>query len=82
MLKWFCVYVLLLAVNGVSEGFVFATMSKEQVDRSVEKTLTKYVHSTKYACRDDLDSNTKKNNDSINNKIDPQNRTLSALENT
>ena len=46
MLKWFCVYVLLLAVNGVSEGFVFATMSKEQVDRSVEKTLTKYIHST------------------------------------
>ena len=35
LLRWFCVYVLLLAVNGVSEGFVFATMSKEQVDRSV-----------------------------------------------
>lgn len=33
LLRWFCVYVLLLAVNGVSEGFVFATMSKEQVDR-------------------------------------------------
>ena len=35
LLKWYCVYVLLLAVNGVTECFVFATMSQAKVDRSV-----------------------------------------------
>ncbi|KAK7101753.1 man(5)GlcNAc(2)-PP-dolichol translocation protein RFT1-like [Littorina saxatilis] len=39
LLRWYCVYVLLLAVNGVTEGFVFATMSKEQVDRYNQKML-------------------------------------------
>ncbi|XP_067854414.1 man(5)GlcNAc(2)-PP-dolichol translocation protein RFT1 isoform X2 [Heptranchias perlo] len=33
LLRCYCVYVLLLAVNGVSECFTFATMSKEEVDR-------------------------------------------------
>ena len=35
LLKWYCVYVLFLAVNGVTECFVFATMSQPQVDRLV-----------------------------------------------
>ena len=35
LLKWYCVYVLLLAVNGVTECFVFATMSQARVDRWV-----------------------------------------------
>ncbi|KAL8575487.1 hypothetical protein ACOMHN_013038 [Nucella lapillus] len=39
LLRWFCVYVLLLAVNGITEGFVFATMSKQQVDRYNQKML-------------------------------------------
>ena len=33
LLRWYCVYVLLLAVNGVTECFVFAAMSQQQVDR-------------------------------------------------
>ena len=33
LLRSYCGYVLLLAVNGVSEGFVFATMSKGEVDK-------------------------------------------------
>lgn len=32
LLRWYCVYVLLLAVNGVTECFVFAAMSQAQVD--------------------------------------------------
>ncbi|XP_076448117.1 man(5)GlcNAc(2)-PP-dolichol translocation protein RFT1-like [Babylonia areolata] len=39
LLRWYCVYVLLLAVNGITEGFVFATMSKDQVDRYNRKML-------------------------------------------
>ena len=35
LLKWYCVYVLLLALNGVTECFVFATMSQSRVDRLV-----------------------------------------------
>lgn len=35
LLRWFCVYVLLLAVNGVTECFVFAAMSQQEVDRCV-----------------------------------------------
>ena len=35
LLRWYCFYVLLLAVNGVTECFVFAVMSEEQVNRSV-----------------------------------------------
>lgn len=35
LLRWYCLYVLLLAVNGVTECFVFAAMSQEQVDRCV-----------------------------------------------
>lgn len=34
LLKWYCLYVLLLAVNGITECFVFVTMSQAQVDRS------------------------------------------------
>ncbi|XP_038667928.1 protein RFT1 homolog [Scyliorhinus canicula] len=33
LLRCYCVYVLLLAVNGVTECFTFAAMSKEEVDR-------------------------------------------------
>lgn len=33
LLRWYCVYVLVLAVNGVTECFVFAAMSQTQVDR-------------------------------------------------
>ena len=33
LLRWYCVYVLTLAVNGVTECFVFAAMSQAQVDR-------------------------------------------------
>jgi len=33
LLRWYCLYVLLLAMNGVTECFVFAAMSQEQVDR-------------------------------------------------
>ena len=36
LLKCYCVYVLLLAVNGVTECFVFATMSQSRVDRLVK----------------------------------------------
>lgn len=35
LLRTYCMYVLFLAVNGVTEGFAFAMMSKEHVDRSV-----------------------------------------------
>ena len=35
LLRWYCLYVLLLALNGVTECFVFATMSQEQVDRYI-----------------------------------------------
>ena len=33
LLRWYCFYVLLLAVNGVTECFVFAAMSQVQVDK-------------------------------------------------
>ncbi|XP_006748028.1 protein RFT1 homolog [Leptonychotes weddellii] len=33
LLRSYCLYVLLLAVNGVTECFTFAAMSKEEVDR-------------------------------------------------
>ncbi|KAG8436262.1 hypothetical protein GDO86_007385 [Hymenochirus boettgeri] len=33
LLRCYCVYVLLLAINGITECFTFASMSKEQVDR-------------------------------------------------
>lgn len=33
LLKFHCFAVLLLAVNGVTEGFVFATMNNEQLNR-------------------------------------------------
>ena len=36
LLRTYCVYVLFLAVNGVTEGFAFAMMSKEHIDRSVQ----------------------------------------------
>lgn len=38
LLRFHCFSVLLLAVNGVTEGFVFATMSNEQLNRLVIKT--------------------------------------------
>lgn len=33
LLRWYCVYVLLIAVNGTTECFVFAAMSQKEVDR-------------------------------------------------
>ncbi|XP_003789541.1 protein RFT1 homolog [Otolemur garnettii] len=33
LLRSYCIYVLLLAINGVTECFTFAAMSKEEVDR-------------------------------------------------
>ncbi|KAM9096471.1 protein RFT1 homolog [Sarcophilus harrisii] len=33
LLRCYCLYVLLLAVNGITECFTFASMSKEEVDR-------------------------------------------------
>ncbi|XP_006876121.1 PREDICTED: protein RFT1 homolog [Chrysochloris asiatica] len=33
LLRFYCLYVLLLAINGVTECFTFAAMSKEEVDR-------------------------------------------------
>ncbi|KAM7063627.1 man(5)GlcNAc(2)-PP-dolichol translocation protein RFT1 isoform 2-T2 [Molossus nigricans] len=33
LLRSYCLYVLLLAINGITECFTFAAMSKEQVDR-------------------------------------------------
>lgn len=32
LLRWYCLYVLIIAVNGTTECFVFATMSRSQVD--------------------------------------------------
>nr|KAG5691675.1 hypothetical protein BaRGS_014130 [Batillaria attramentaria] len=39
LLRWYCLYVLVIAINGTTEGFVFATMSKEQVDKYNKKML-------------------------------------------
>ncbi|XP_022104957.1 protein RFT1 homolog [Acanthaster planci] len=39
LLRWFCVYVLLIAVNGTTEAFVFAAMSKNDVDKYNNKML-------------------------------------------
>ncbi|GFR29223.1 protein RFT1 homolog [Trichonephila clavata] len=33
LMRWHCLYVLLLAVNGVSEGFKFAVMNHVEIDR-------------------------------------------------
>jgi len=33
LLRWYCAYVLLSAMNGVTEGFKNATMSDRQVNR-------------------------------------------------
>jgi len=33
LLRWYCVYVLLMAVNGITEAFSFATMSQVALDR-------------------------------------------------
>lgn len=38
LLRCYSCYVLLLAVNGVTECFVFAAMSQEEVDRSESRT--------------------------------------------
>lgn len=35
LMRCYCLYVLLLAINGVTECFTFAAMSKEEVDRWV-----------------------------------------------
>ncbi|CAH1782953.1 unnamed protein product [Owenia fusiformis] len=39
LLRYYCGYVLMLAINGISECFVFATMSKVQVDKYNHKML-------------------------------------------
>ncbi|XP_054716362.1 protein RFT1 homolog [Uloborus diversus] len=33
LLRWHCVYVLFLALNGISEGFKFSVMKQHQIDR-------------------------------------------------
>ncbi|GBO04116.1 Protein RFT1 [Araneus ventricosus] len=33
LMRWHCVYVLLLAINGISEGFKFAVMNHSEIDR-------------------------------------------------
>lgn len=33
LLRWYCVYILTLAVNGITECFSFATMSQQAVDK-------------------------------------------------
>jgi len=35
LMRWYCAYVLLNAMNGVTEGFKNATMSDTQVNRQV-----------------------------------------------
>lgn len=39
LLRWYCLYVLVIAVNGTTEAFVFAAMSKVDVDRYNRKML-------------------------------------------
>ena len=38
LMRWFCLYVVMLAVNGITECFFFAVMSEEDVERSVSVT--------------------------------------------
>lgn len=33
LLRWHCAYIVLIAINGITECFVFAAMSKEQLDQ-------------------------------------------------
>ena len=33
LLRVYCLYILFLAVNGITEGFMFTLMSQEHVDR-------------------------------------------------
>jgi len=33
LLKFYCLYVLAIAINGITECFVFAAMSESEVDR-------------------------------------------------
>lgn len=46
LLRWYCLYVLLLAVNGVTECFFFAAMSQELADRWVWYRIHETVHLT------------------------------------
>ncbi|XP_078310387.1 man(5)GlcNAc(2)-PP-dolichol translocation protein RFT1-like isoform X3 [Crassostrea virginica] len=39
LLRWYCLYVLVLAVNGITECFFFSIMSKEQIDSYNNKML-------------------------------------------
>ncbi|GFN98471.1 protein rft1 homolog [Plakobranchus ocellatus] len=39
LLRWLCFYVLVIALNGTSEAFVFAAMRKDEVDRYNHKML-------------------------------------------
>ncbi|XP_013787696.1 protein RFT1 homolog isoform X1 [Limulus polyphemus] len=39
LLKWHCVYVVFLAVNGVTECFVFAVMKKGEIDKYNQKMV-------------------------------------------
>ena len=38
LMRFFCAYVPLLALNGITECFFFALMSQAEVDRSVNST--------------------------------------------
>ncbi|XP_062578377.1 protein RFT1 homolog isoform X3 [Saccostrea cucullata] len=39
LLRWYCLYVLVLAVNGITECFYFAVMSKKEIDSYNHKML-------------------------------------------
>ncbi|CAG5118777.1 unnamed protein product [Candidula unifasciata] len=39
LLRWHCLYVLIIAINGTTEAFVFAAMSKADVDRYNKKMV-------------------------------------------
>ncbi|RUS80480.1 hypothetical protein EGW08_011758, partial [Elysia chlorotica] len=39
LLRWYCLYVLVIAANGTTEAFVFAAMRKDEVDRYNHKML-------------------------------------------
>ncbi|KAL3853181.1 hypothetical protein ACJMK2_016746 [Sinanodonta woodiana] len=39
LLRWYCVYVLIISINGITECFYFATMGKKEVDSYNQKMV-------------------------------------------
>ncbi|OWF48307.1 Protein RFT1-like [Mizuhopecten yessoensis] len=39
LLRWYCLYVLILAINGITECFYFAAMSQEQINQYNQKMV-------------------------------------------